>query len=63
MIVVFSQLEALIDKALSRIQFESDNHLFSPKDLNIEYVSMRKEQLRYLKRNPHGFKESPTFGL
>ena len=45
----FSQLEALIDKALSRIQFESDNHLFSPKDLNIEYVSMRKEQLRYLK--------------
>lgn len=45
----FDELESLIDKATKRIQTESDNRLFTPKDMNIEYVLMRKEQLRYLK--------------
>lgn len=46
----FDGLEALIEKATKRIQNESDNRLFTPKDMNIEYVLMRKEQLRYLKQ-------------
>ncbi len=44
----FSALSVLIEKAMSRIQRESENKLFSPKDMNIEYVIMRKEQLRVL---------------
>ncbi|MDY0210236.1 MAG: aromatic acid exporter family protein [Acholeplasma sp.] len=45
----FSALSDLIDKAIKRIKRESENKLFSPKDMNIEYVIMRKEQLRVLK--------------
>lgn len=41
-------LQSQIKQATSRIKMESDNRFISPKDMNIDYVYMRKDQYRYV---------------
>lgn len=48
--LLFASIDQLIEKAIARIQRDSQNRLLRVADLNIHYVSMRREQIYHLKQ-------------
>ncbi|NCA95794.1 MAG: aromatic acid exporter family protein [Methanomicrobia archaeon] len=48
--LLFASIDQLIEKAIARIQRDSQNRLLRVADLNIHYVTMRREQIYHLKQ-------------